>query len=439
MRGRFPERLILADMGADGTLHAVEMAERVRARGTALGCGAAPFPTGPIGVCGAGVMGSAIAAAASRAGIAVRLYDISSETLKQAVVRVEREAADHPIPAERPVSNLRSTVTVEPCRHVQELADCDLVIESIPEELGVKQELFAQLAPLLGTTTVLATNTSTLCVERLAASIANPGRFCGLHFCHPVERRPLVEVVPGEGTSGRTVAAVAAFANRLGKLPLVVRDSPGFLINRLLFPYLNEALDLVCRGVPLHRIDQIARRFGMDMGPFELLDGIGIDTALRAGYSLRGAFPARMDLTPILPALVKRGRLGVKAGRGFYEYPIAAGAAERDPAFDALVRPYVRERSFNDEEIAARLILPMLLEATRVLEEGIVEEPGQVDVAVVCGLGFPEARGGLLYWADRMGVTSVFDLLRPFAELGPRMQPTGLLQRLAAKGGRFYG
>jgi 3-hydroxyacyl-CoA dehydrogenase/enoyl-CoA hydratase/3-hydroxybutyryl-CoA epimerase/3-hydroxyacyl-CoA dehydrogenase/enoyl-CoA hydratase/3-hydroxybutyryl-CoA epimerase/enoyl-CoA isomerase len=321
----------------------------------------------------------------------------------------------------------------------EELVAADLVIEAVVENVDVKRKLFGRIEPRLAPTAILATNTSTIPIRVLAEGLARPDRFCGIHFFNPVRKMPLVEVIRGPLTSDETVATAVAFAKRLGKSPIVVNDGPGFLVNRLLLPYMNEALTLLEEGVPIEAIERAARDFGMPMGPITLFDVVGLDTALYAGRVLHEAFPDRTVASPVLPALLHAGRLGQKSGSGFYRYKDRNGKGEPDPALEALLRPLVQQGPKLDrQQISDRLFLPMLLEATRVLAERIVRDPRDVDLGLIYGIGFPPFRGGLLYWADALGAKAIAQSLRPWAHLGQRMQPTPMLLDLAAAGGRFY-
>jgi 3-hydroxyacyl-CoA dehydrogenase len=321
------------------------------------------------------------------------------------------------------------------------IAGADLVIESVTERPDVKQQVLTEIEQAVGPDTIITTHTSTNPIARLAAGLADPTRFCGMHFFNPVRRMTLVEVIRGPATSDRTVAAVVAHAKRLGKCPVVVNDSPGFLVNRVLMPYLHEAGELLREGVPPERIDRVARGFGMPMGPIELYDMIGLDTAFYAGLVLSAAYGDRIDASPVIPALVKAGRLGRKTGAGFYRYS-GAGQRERiigtdEMAASAIARYAHPRRETNDRTILDRLLLPMLLEALRGLDEGLVRDGRDIDLAVIHALGFPAFRGGLLAWADSLGAAEIVRRLEPLAALGPRMQATERLLAHAGSGRPF--
>jgi 3-hydroxyacyl-CoA dehydrogenase/enoyl-CoA hydratase/3-hydroxybutyryl-CoA epimerase/3-hydroxyacyl-CoA dehydrogenase/enoyl-CoA hydratase/3-hydroxybutyryl-CoA epimerase/enoyl-CoA isomerase len=314
------------------------------------------------------------------------------------------------------------------------LAECDVVIEAVVERENVKTALYRDIAPHLREGAILASNTSTISISRMADSAPDPKRFAGLHFFNPVDRMQLVEVIRGGRTEDQTVVTLVALVKRLGKSPIVVNDCPGFLVNRILFPYLNEAMVLLQEGARPRDIDAAATRFGMPMGPITLSDVVGLDTCLYAGRVVEAAFADRVARHKILAALVDAGRLGQKTGAGFYSYAKSSRGVD-DPALKPLLdRCRTEERTISAEELTDRLLLPMVGEASRVLMEGIVRDPADVDMGLILGIGFPTFRGGLLRWAESLGWDEVCRRMERYAHLGARFQPTPWLRDLAASG-----
>jgi 3-hydroxyacyl-CoA dehydrogenase len=394
-----------------------------------------------VAIVGAGMMGTAIAAANVRRSVPVVLADADEGVLATAAARIAEELTrEGQSPSLQVAEAVRRLVvtTADDAR----LGACDLVLESIVEALAAKQQLYARLEPHLAAETLLASNTSTIPIGRLAAKLANAGRFLGLHFFHPVLRRPLLEIVRGPQTAEQTVAAAAAYAKMMEKVPVVVNDGPGFLVNRLLVPYLAEALELLLEGAAIREIEWAATSFGMAMGPLRLMDEIGLDTVLLGGRVLWEAFPERITPSPLLVAMYKSGRLGRKSGAGFFAYRLGQDVdqpAEPAPGVNELIAAWARRRApASPERIIPRLLLPMVLEATRILEERKVHEPRSIDLAVILGLGFPVARGGLLRWADSLGARRIVAMLDGLAHLGPRVRPTPLLEEMARRRRRFY-
>lgn len=393
-----------------------------------------------VGVIGAGIMGSGIAAATLKSEIPLALTDANQESLTKGTKQVIEDAT-YNRKAKGP--DLAKTLKLAPMLSVthreEEIATADLVIEAIIEKEDAKKELYARLEPQLRPEAILASNTSTIPITRLAAGLARPERFCGLHFFNPVRRMKLVEVIRGAKTSDETVATAVAFAKRIGKMPVVVNDGPGFLVNRLLFPYMNEAIELICEGATLKEIDRAATTFGMPMGPITLYDLVGLDTAKYAGMVMYQAFPERIVGSPVVPAMVKQGRLGQKSGKGFFSYQNKRGRAEEDPELEKFLAPYRKQtKKFSRDELMQRLFLPMLLEATRMLEDQIVRDVRDVDLGLIFGLGFPPFKGGLLYWADTIGVGKLLEMVKPLEPLGARFKPTEMLKEMAAKATKFY-
>ncbi len=393
-----------------------------------------------VGVLGAGLMGAGIAGAHVRRGLPVMMLDSDAKALEKGVaanVKVLQSRID--IGRATQADLVQAVGRLSTTQTLGALADRDLVIEAIVENEAAKTALYGQLQPLLKHDALLASNTSTISITRMARSWARPENFAGLHFFNPVDRMQLVEVIRGEKTSDQTVVTLVALAKRIGKTPIVVRDCPGFLVNRILFPYMNESLALLEEGANPRAIDKAAAAFGMPMGPITLNDLVGLDTALYAGRVVNTAFADRAKATRILDELVQAGRLGQKTGAGFYSYAKGSRGSD-DPALAALLhRLGARPRDYPREELQDRLFLPMLTEASRVLTEGIVRDPGDVDMGLILGLGFPAFRGGLLRWADSLGWPALLDKLRRYEALGPRFAPTEQMKKLAAAGKGFYG
>jgi len=393
-----------------------------------------------VGVLGAGIMGSGIAGAHIRRGLPVLMLDSVPGALEKglaAITKVMKSRID--IGRMTPDDMLQALSILGTTNNLSLMADRDVVIEAVVENEAVKTQIYRDLKPLLRPDAILASNTSTISITRMAKSTAKPENFAGMHFFNPVDRMQLVEVIRGEKTGDATVATLVALAKRIGKSPIVVRDCPGFLVNRILFPYLNESLVLLEEGAGPRAIDKAAVDFGMPMGPITLNDLVGLDTSLYAGRVVNTAFADRAKTTTILDELVKAGRLGQKSGAGFYSYAKGSRGTD-DPAFAAILeRCRTGNRDIDQEEITERLFLPMLVEASRVLTEGIVRDPADVDMGLILGIGFPPFRGGLLRWADSLGMDKVLEKLKRYESLGARFHPTEQMRQLAAAGKKIFG
>ena len=376
-----------------------------------------------VSIIGAGVMGRGIAELSVRAGMRVRICDSNTTAAEAAVEAIKNpRRRELMIPQFFDVSDA-ADISAATCD--AEIADADLIIEAVSENLAVKTSLLSRIEPFLQSGTIVASNSSSIPVSQLASSLKNPSIFCGLHFCHPVSERPLVEVVGGKETSRETLERAFAFATSLGKAPIAVQDGPGFLLNRLLVPYLNEALELLLEGADVAALDRVAKQFGMPQGPLALFDEFGIDVALAVGRSLFWTFPDRIVPSELLIAMYKSGLRGRKSGGGFYLTPEAANAAQLAPRVRELIATRQRANiSFSDEQIQRRLFLPMLLEATRALQESLAADPKTIDRALRDGLGMTVTYRGLFGWADAVGAATIIDWLRPIEVLGKRFEPT---------------
>jgi 3-hydroxyacyl-CoA dehydrogenase/enoyl-CoA hydratase/3-hydroxybutyryl-CoA epimerase len=389
-------------------------------------------------VLGAGVMGGGIAhLIADKAGLPVRVKDIQpgaiTTALQHAAGLFEKQVRRRRL---EPAQMRRRMGLLQPTLEEAGLDSCDFVVEAVVENLAVKQKLFADLSRTIGPTAVLATNTSSLSIDDIGQLASRRERVVGMHFFNPVEKMPLVEVIAGSLTGEGAVRTATAFARRLGKTPVVVRDGPGFLVNRLLAFYSAEAMWLLDEGHRVEAIDRALVDWGMPMGPLRLADEVGLDVSAKVGHILHEAFPDRLHFPTWIDRIAEdKHRLGTKSHRGIYRYKDGR-EQEADPAIYAILNLTPAEGLAPPE--SERLLLPMVNEAARCLAESVVEGPGPLDLALVFGIGFPPFRGGLCRWADNEGLPTIVHRLEALAaERGPRLAPSDALRQFAARGG-FY-
>ncbi|MGL4593708.1 MAG: 3-hydroxyacyl-CoA dehydrogenase family protein [Thermoguttaceae bacterium] len=366
-----------------------------------------PFVT----ILGAGLMGTAIAAAHLRAGIAVQLFDTNSLSLDVAPNRIGEELRLQLVSFDKSLLSVTNSL--------EKTVDSFIIIETITEKLRAKQKLYSSLIEafqnkqmdsevgISASAPFLFTNTSTIAISTLATVLPQnwKERFCGFHFFHPVRVRSLLEIIPHKYTNSETLTVAVDLANRIEKHPICVQDGPGFLVNRILNPYLTSALVLLGLGIDLKRIDRVATEFGMKMGPFRIMDEIGLDVVMHAGWVLSQAFPERVEKSTILLELIRMGRLGRKSGHGFMIYPNKTswdGDGEIDPLWSEFFHAPKNIPSFSDDEIVRRLFLPMYEEALRCHDEHVVDQLSDADLASIHALGFPEERGGIVQWGKTM-------------------------------------
>lgn len=401
-----------------------------------------------VGVLGAGVMGAGIAQSAAYAGYTVVLYDKFPQGLEKGKAsitelfdglvekrKLTREAADAML------AKITFTTDFAP------LADCDIVVEAIVEDLGVKNQAWADVQSVirakhgLSKRFIRGSNTSSLKVKRMADASDEPEMFGGLHFFNPVHKMPLVEVVRAPQTSAATVAALKAFSQRIGKTAVTTADAPGFAVNRILTPYMLEAIKLAEAGVAIEDIEKAMKYFGFPMGPFELIDAVGLDIVSKVVEVMSGpeGIGSRVAPPPLVLGFIKQQKLlGKKGGKGLFLYGEDGRKTTLNPDFEAVLPSDKRKKSMS--EIQDRLALVMVNEACRCLEEGVVDEPSQLDLAMIMGTGFPPFRGGLLRYADALGARVVHQKLSHLAAVaGENYAPTALLTRKAAAGEAFYG
>ncbi len=399
------------------------------------------------GVIGAGIMGGGIAQALARAGLPVRLKDIDINSLargmKTAYDLGQKELRKKRIPRrefERRMDRILPTLDYSG------LLRSEVIIEAVVESAGVKRRVLAELESFMPEGFVFATNTSSLPIEQIAAGCRRPDMVVGMHFFNPVHRMPLIEVIRGPATSDEAVATVVGLSKRIGKTPVVVADTPGFLVNRILMAYLGEALLLLEEGARLEEVDRVMVEFGMPMGPFAVLDQVGLDVAAHVAGILAEAFREQAPRATALQIMCEKKWFGRKSGRGFYLYDdgrrrrggVGGGPGRPNGEVYGLITSRER-RPLDAGALEARLVLPMINEAARCLEAEIVQTPAEVDLAMVMGAGFPPFRGGVLHHADGLGLMTVVQGLEVLASHhGRRFQPAELLVDAARANRRFF-
>jgi 3-hydroxyacyl-CoA dehydrogenase/enoyl-CoA hydratase/3-hydroxybutyryl-CoA epimerase len=393
-----------------------------------------------LGVVGAGFMGAAIAGvAALRAGVDVRLRDTDWDRVARGIASA-RGLLDQALRRRRldRYEHYRRLSLLSGTPDGAGFGRRDLVIEAVFEDVGVKRGAIADLARIVGGRCVFASNTSTLPIGRLQEGASRPERVVGMHFFSPVDRMPLLEVIPGPATAEWATATAVRFGRRLGKTVIVVRDSPGFWVNRILAPYLNEAGWLLEDGASIDVVDRAMTTFGFPVGPLALLDEVGLDVAAKGADVLHEAFGARFDPAPAVGRLVADGRIGRKSGRGFYRYE-PGKTRQADESVRDVIRSRGATRGPSPAETERRLLLAMLNEAAHAMADGVVGSPGDGDIGAVMGLGFPPFTGGPLRYIDDQGASTVVSELEQYAgRLGPRFSPAGLLVDMARTGQRFF-
>ncbi len=390
------------------------------------------------GIVGAGSMGAYLAAIEVQHGVPTTVTDSDRRVLCRLGERVADELSRE-LPQESAQERvdhlLMTSISLGP------VLRCDLVIESIVESTAAKQKLYAEIEPQLAPETVLMTNTGTISVGRLAAGLREPSRFCGMRFCQPLRQRPLVEIVRGPKTSDRTLSVAVQHAAALQRMPVIVSDGPGFLVTRLMLPYLCAGADLLSVGASPSAVEEAALQFGMAMGPLRLIDEIGLDRLLQYGGQISPMLGADEPVYRLLVEMVRHSRTGRAAGAGFYDYPAdsAVQPTISREASELISAAVDGQERLNDHTLTMSLILPMLVEAARMIEEHRVSDPRDIDLAMLYGLGFPPTKGGLLWWGDNLGAARISEMLRPLPRFVARLEPPPLLNRLARSGGRFYG
>ena len=400
-----------------------------------------------VGIVGAGTMGGGIAMCFANAGYDVVLVDVTEAAVEKGLATIRanylssvRKGKLAPEIAEANVARIAGA-TVH-----QALADADLVVEAVYENMDLKRDIFRSLDAVCRPGAILATNTSTLDVDRIAEATGRPGDVLGLHFFSPANVMRLLEVVRGAKTAGDVLATAMDLARRIRKVAVVSGVCEGFIGNRMVAGYGREAGYLLLEGASPQQIDRALMAFGFPMGPIAMGDMAGIDIGVKAADEAlkAGARPGDPRDGRIARRLVALGRLGQKTGAGFYRYAPGDRTPQPDPEVEAIIAEEaaalgIKRREIDDAEIVERCVYPLVNEAARILEEGIALRPGDVDVVWVNGYGFPAARGGPLFHADTVGLPKVLETIRRFhATLGgDHWRPAPLLERLVAENRRF--
>lgn len=392
-----------------------------------------------VGVVGAGTMGAGIAQVISYGGTPVVLKEINPEMLQRGLAAI-RKVYEGRVAKKRmtPEEMEEKMKLVTPTTSYDSFKEADLVIEAVPEILKIKLEIFRALDGICSPGTLLASNTSALSISGLASATKRPDRVVGMHFFYPAHIMKLVEVIPGLLTSDETVEEVTAFAEGLRKLPIKVRECPGFLVNRLLMPYLNEAVWALQEGAAsISEIEEAMKGQGWPMGPFTLIDALGLDICAEAGKVLWEGYGDRMRPAELWMKMIDLKRTGRKGGKGFYDY---SGLGPTDPGrpdpelekeIDALRKQLNRPRTRFGPE---RLMDLVINEAVLALQEGI-SSAGEIEIGVLAGLGYPPSKGGLLHAADALGIDVLLEgLERLTKELGFRFHPAYRLRTLRNAG-----
>ena len=401
-------------------------------------------------VLGAGIMGGGIAYQSALKGTPIIMKDIAQAGidlgLTEASKLLSKQVARGWISAAEMAGILNK---IQPALSYDGFDNVDIVIEAVVENPKVKHAVLVEAEAQIRDDAILASNTSTISITHLAEPLKRPENFCGMHFFNPVHRMPLVEVIRGEKTGEEAVARTVAYALAMGKKPIVVNDCPGFLVNRILSPYLGAFIGLVKRGIDFTKIDRVMERFGWPMGPAYLCDVVGIDTGVHAGAVMAEGYPERMkyDFKTCQEVMFENNRFGQKNGRGYYKYETDKKGRPKklvDDEVGALLAPVIDgNETMSDEAIVDSMMIPMCLEAVRCLEDGIAASATDVDLSLIYGVGFPPFRGGALHYIDDVGIDKFVaradEIAAAAGPLGAMYLPTEKLREMAASGDTFFG
>lgn len=396
-------------------------------------------------VLGAGIMGGGIAYQSALKNVSIKMKDISQEGIDLGLAEASKLLIKRVDRGRMTTTKMAEVLNrIEPTLTYDGFGNVDIVVEAVVENPQIKQAVLVEVEKKVSEDTVLATNTSTISVDLLAQGLSRPENFCGMHFFNPVHAMPLVEVIRGSQSSDTAIARTVAYANAMGKKAIIVGDCPGFLVNRVLFPYFAGFAMLLRDGADFQQVDKVMEHWGWPMGPAYLLDVVGIDTGVHAEKVMADGFPTRMgkDFTSATDIMFDAKRYGQKNAKGFYDYVLDKKGKQKKVVSEEvykLLEPHVAPRKeFSSEEIIARMMTPMATELARCLEEGIVATAAEADMALIYGLGFPPFRGGVFRWLDSLSAEGFCELAKPFEGLGELYHVTDGIKQLAANNGLYY-
>jgi len=397
-------------------------------------------------VLGAGIMGGGIAFQSALKGTPIMMKDINRDGITAGLNEAKKQLTKRVDKGKMTADQMGDVLNnIHPTLNYGDFGDVDLVVEAVVENPKVKDAVLRETEDVIGEDKILTTNTSTISIDRLAKNLKRPENFCGMHFFNPVHMMPLVEVIRGEKTSDKAVATTVAYARAMGKSPIVVNDCPGFLVNRILFPYFGGFARLVRDGADFQKVDKIMEKFGWPMGPAYLLDVVGMDTAKHANEVMAEGFPDRMkdEHKSAIDVMFENDRLGQKSDKGFYEYHVDKKGKQQkvvDESSYDLLKPVVHNsQEFTDEQIIERMMIPLCIETVRCLEDNIVGTAAEADMGLVYGIGFPPFRGGALRYIDDIGLDEFCRMADKYKDLGPLYHPTDGMREMAKSGKKFHG
>lgn len=402
-------------------------------------------PVSMTGVLGAGIMGGGVAYQSASKGTPILMKDINEPALQLGLDEATKLLSGQLKRGRINEQQMAKTLTqITPTLSYGDFNRADLVVEAVVENVNVKKAVLAEAEQALEEDAILTSNTSTISITELATALKNPERFCGMHFFNPVHRMPLVEVIRGEKSGEAAIARTVAYAKAMGKTPIVVNDCPGFLVNRVLFPYFGGFSALVSDGADFRKIDKVMEGFGWPMGPAYLLDVVGIDTAHHADAVMAAGFPERMshEGENTIDRMYAKERYGQKNDKGFYCYELDKRGKQKkinDETVDELLKGVTGiSKEFSDQDIIERMMIPLCVETVRCVEEDIVASPAEADMALIYGIGFPPFRGGALHYMDQLGLDQFCNMAKKYEHLGPLYHPTEKMKSMAASGAKFF-